>query len=130
MVNFRLLNGKPRATLIQRFDGTVLVLGPKGKKIEFKDGVTIHKIHAEISKLGWLIGVEHLHISSSPYLNSQLNLYSLIKLNLSKITTRNSGSESPPKNSPTRSGLARECSLCLERNVNSIKMRNASRRGR
>jgi hypothetical protein len=30
MVDFRLLNGKPRATLIQRFDGSVLLLGPNG----------------------------------------------------------------------------------------------------
>lgn len=40
MVDLRLLNGKPRATVIQRFDGSVLLLGPKGKTIEFKDGVT------------------------------------------------------------------------------------------
>ena len=61
MVDSRLLNGKPRATLIQRFDGTVLVLGPKGKKIEFKDRVTLHQIQAKVAKLGWVIGVEHLH---------------------------------------------------------------------
>ncbi len=97
MVDSRLLHNEPRATLIQRFDGSVLLLGPKGKKIEFKDGLTIHEIHAKISKLGWLIGVEHLHISSSPYLNSQLNSYSLMKLNFSTITTRNSGSEIHPK---------------------------------
>jgi len=40
VVDLRLLNGKPRATVIQRFDGSVLLLGPKGKTIEFKDGVT------------------------------------------------------------------------------------------
>ncbi|MGZ3493708.1 MAG: hypothetical protein ACXU9L_09185 [Thermodesulfobacteriota bacterium] len=61
MVDFRLLNGKPKATLIQRFDGTALVLGPKGKKIEFKDGFTLHQIQAKVAKLGWVIGVEHLH---------------------------------------------------------------------
>jgi hypothetical protein len=61
MVDFRLLNGKPRATLIQRFDGTVLVLGPQGKKVEFKDRVTLHQIQAKVAKLGWVIGVEHLH---------------------------------------------------------------------
>ncbi len=61
MVDFRLLNGKPRATLIQRFDGTVLVLGPKGKKIEFPGGATLHEIQTKVAKLGWVIGVEHLH---------------------------------------------------------------------
>jgi len=61
MVDFRLLNGKPRATLIQRFDGTVLLIGPKGKKIEFEDGVTFNQIQAQLEKLGWVIGVEHLH---------------------------------------------------------------------
>ncbi len=61
MVDFRLLNGKPRATLIQRFDGSVLLLGPRGAKIEFEDGVTLHQIQAEIEKLGWVIGTEHLH---------------------------------------------------------------------
>ena len=61
MVDFRLLNGKPRATLIQRFDGSVLLLGPKGRKIEFEHGVTLHQIQAKVTKLGWVIGVEHLH---------------------------------------------------------------------
>jgi hypothetical protein len=61
MVDFRLLNGKPRATLIQRFDGTALVLGPKGKKVEFEDGVALHQIQAKVATLGWVIGVEHLH---------------------------------------------------------------------
>jgi ribulose bisphosphate carboxylase small subunit len=60
-VDFRLLNGKPRATLIQRFDGTVVLIGPKGKKIEFEDGVTLRQIQAKLEKLGWVIGVEHLH---------------------------------------------------------------------
>ena len=60
-MDFRLLNGKPRATLIQRFDGSVLIIGPKGKKIEFEDGVTLHQIQARLAKLGWVIGVEHLH---------------------------------------------------------------------
>jgi hypothetical protein len=61
VVDFRLLNGKPRATVIQRFDGSVLLLGSKGKKIEFKDGVTLHQIQAKVAKRGWVIGVEHLH---------------------------------------------------------------------
>ncbi len=61
MVDFRLLNGKPRATLIQRFDGSALLLGPKGKRIEFGGGVTLHQIQDRVAKLGWVIGVEHLH---------------------------------------------------------------------
>ncbi|HUL37850.1 MAG TPA: hypothetical protein VLW47_09190 [Thermodesulfobacteriota bacterium] len=61
MVDFRLLNGKPRATIIRRFDGTIVLLGPKGKRIEFADGVPLHQIQAEVEKLGWVIGVEYLH---------------------------------------------------------------------
>lgn len=94
MVDSRLSNGKPRATLIQRFDGSVLLLGPKGKKVQFKSGVTLPQILVEVAQLGWVIAVEHLHISSSPHLNSQLNSYSLIKLNFPTITTRNSDSKS------------------------------------
>jgi len=97
MVDSRLFNGKPRATLVQRFDGSVFLLGPEGKKVQFESGVTLSQIHAKVARLGWVIGVEHLHISSSPHLNSQLNSYSLIKLNFSTITTRNSDSKSHPK---------------------------------
>jgi hypothetical protein len=61
MVDFRLLNGKPRATLIQRFDGSALVLGPKGKKIEFEVGMTLHQIQDQVAEFGWVVGVEHLH---------------------------------------------------------------------
>ncbi len=96
MADSRLFNGKPRATLIQRFDGSVLLVGPKGKKVQLKSGLTLPQIHAEVAQLGWAIGVEHLHISSSPHLNSQLNSYSLIKLNFPTITTRNL-TQKPPK---------------------------------
>jgi hypothetical protein len=61
MVDFRLLNGKPRATLIQRFDGSALLLGPKGKKVEFEVGVTLHQIQDKVAEFGWVVGVEHLH---------------------------------------------------------------------
>ena len=61
MVDFRLLNGKPRATLIQRFDGSPLLLGPKGEKIEFDPGTTLKEAQAKAGKYGWEISVEHLH---------------------------------------------------------------------
>ena len=60
MAEFRSLNGNPSATLIQRLDGSALLLDPRGKKIEFEDGVTLHQIQAKVAKLGWVIGVEHL----------------------------------------------------------------------
>ncbi len=47
VVDFRLLNGKPRATFINRFDGSVFLLGPKGKRIEFNIGVTLHEIQTK-----------------------------------------------------------------------------------
>ncbi len=61
MVDFRLLNGKPRATVVQRFDGSILLLGPKGIAIEFNTGATLHEIQTKVEELGWVIGVEHLH---------------------------------------------------------------------
>ena len=60
-MDYRLLNGKPRATLIQRFDGSALLYGPNAKKIEFKIGTTLHEIQTEAETLGWVIAVEHLH---------------------------------------------------------------------
>ena len=60
MVDSVLINEKPRATLIQRFDGSVFLLGPKGNKIEFEIGAPLQEIWAKVAKLGWLVGVEHL----------------------------------------------------------------------
>ncbi len=60
-MDYRLLNGKPRATLIQRFDGSAFLCGPKSKKIEFESGATLHEIQTMAESLGWVISVEHLH---------------------------------------------------------------------
>jgi hypothetical protein len=61
MVDFGLLNGKPKVTLIQRFDGSVFLLRLEGKKFEFKIGAPLQETQAKAAKLGWVIGVEHLH---------------------------------------------------------------------
>ena len=61
MADYRLLNGKPRATLIQRTTGSVLLIGPKGKTIEFRIGTKLLEVKTEAEKLGWAIAVEHLH---------------------------------------------------------------------
>jgi hypothetical protein len=61
MADFRLLDGKPRATLIQRFDGSALLVGPKGEKIEFDPGTTLKEVQAKAGEYGWEIAVEHLH---------------------------------------------------------------------
>jgi hypothetical protein len=55
------LNGKPITTLIQRFDGTAVLIGPKTKRIEFNIRETLHEVQAEAKKRGWAITVEHLH---------------------------------------------------------------------
>jgi hypothetical protein len=60
-MDYRLLDGKPRATLIQRFDGTAVLLGPKARRLEFKSGATLHEIQAEAELFGWVVAVEHLH---------------------------------------------------------------------
>ena len=61
MADFRLLDGKPRATLIQRFDGSALLVGPKGEKIEFDPGTTLKEVQTKAGEYGWEIAVEHLH---------------------------------------------------------------------
>jgi len=60
-MDYRLLNGKPKATLIQRFDGSVVLLGPKARKLEFDASATLHEIQAKAEQMGWAIAIEHLH---------------------------------------------------------------------
>jgi hypothetical protein len=60
-MDYRLLDGKPRATLIQQFDGTAVLLGPKARRLEFKSGATLHEIQAEAELFGWVVAVEHRH---------------------------------------------------------------------
>ncbi len=60
-MDYRFLNGKPKATLIQRIDGSVLLIGPKGKRIEFKIGTKLREVQAEAERIGWAIGAEYLH---------------------------------------------------------------------
>ena len=59
-MNYRLLNGKPRATLIQRFDGSAVLLGPKSRKLEFDFGATLPEIQAKADQVGWVVAIEHL----------------------------------------------------------------------
>jgi len=54
-------NARPRATLIQRFDGSTVLIGPKSERVEFTVRATLQEAHAEAEKLGWAITVEHLH---------------------------------------------------------------------
>ena len=52
-----LLNGKPRATLVQRFDMSVLVIGPRGKeKINFR---SLREAEEEAERRGWIISITH-----------------------------------------------------------------------
>ncbi len=60
-MDYRLLNGKPRATLIQRFDGSIVLLGPEARKLEFDCSATLHEIQAKAEQVGWVIAIEHLH---------------------------------------------------------------------
>jgi hypothetical protein len=59
-MDYRLLDVKPRATLIQRFDGSAVLLGPKARRLEFKLGATLHEIQAKAEQVGWVVSVEHL----------------------------------------------------------------------
>jgi hypothetical protein len=60
-MDFEAFNESPKATLIQRFDGSAVLLGPKAKKIEFENGATKHEAIAEAENFGWVIAIEHLH---------------------------------------------------------------------
>jgi len=60
-MDLSLLNGKPRATLIQRFDGSVVLLGPKARKLEFDSCATLHEIQAKAEQMGWVVAIEHRH---------------------------------------------------------------------
>jgi hypothetical protein len=60
-MNYKLFDGKPKATLIQRFDGSALLLSPRGEKLEFETGVTLHEIQAKAEQFGWVIAIHHLH---------------------------------------------------------------------
>jgi hypothetical protein len=61
-------NLTPRATLIQRFDGSVVLIGPNTKeKIEFKTGTTFREIKDKARRSGWVVGFEHLHGVDHPF---------------------------------------------------------------
>ena len=60
-MDWNVLNQKPKATLIQRFDGSTVLLGPQAKKIEFENGATRHEAVAKAEIFGWVIAIEHLH---------------------------------------------------------------------
>jgi hypothetical protein len=55
-------NRKPKVTLIQRLDGSVFLLGPKGEKIEFEIGEPLQEIRAGVVRRGWEVGVENLQM--------------------------------------------------------------------
>jgi hypothetical protein len=59
-MGYRYLDGKPRATLIQRFDGSAVLLGPKARKLEFDFGATLPEIQAKADQVGWVVAIEHL----------------------------------------------------------------------
>ncbi|MGZ3514726.1 MAG: hypothetical protein ACXU9L_02015 [Thermodesulfobacteriota bacterium] len=56
-----MFTAKPRATLIQRFDGSTVLIGPKSERVEFSIRASLQDAHAEAERLGWAIAVEHLH---------------------------------------------------------------------
>lgn len=52
-----LLNGKPRCTLIQSFDGGAIIIGPRNSvKIKLKN---LHDVEKTVDKLGWVISIIH-----------------------------------------------------------------------
>lgn len=62
-MDFRLLNGAPKATVIQRFNGEVVVIPPtKAKSKHMPDfGKDLHAAREYILKQGWEINLAHVH---------------------------------------------------------------------
>ena len=56
-MHYALLNGGPKAMLIETIDARVLLVGPKAEKLTFS---TVGDAVAEASKRNWEIHVEHL----------------------------------------------------------------------
>jgi hypothetical protein len=58
-MDFRLLNGKPKVTIIERFDQTVKLIYPNN--VSHKEFSDMHSCIIHIDEQGWAINVEHLH---------------------------------------------------------------------
>lgn len=57
-MDFRLLDGKPKATIIERFNGEVYLITPSKTKIE--DFTNIKSAMEYAYRMGWEINVSHL----------------------------------------------------------------------
>lgn len=57
-MDFRLTNGKPKATLIQRFNRSIMLISPMLEKIEFP---SIREALLYEGEHGFEINIEHLH---------------------------------------------------------------------
>jgi hypothetical protein len=53
-----MLNGKKRCTLITRFDGSFLLIGPGGKE-KIDSFRVMREVKAEVERRGWTIGFVH-----------------------------------------------------------------------
>ena len=58
-MDFRLNNGKPKCTVIQEFDHSVILLGPEvGKKKKF---INLEDLKHFIQRRGYEINISHIH---------------------------------------------------------------------
>ena len=53
-----ILNGRPRCTLITRFDGSFLLIGPGGTE-RIDSFRAMREVKAEVERRGWTIGFIH-----------------------------------------------------------------------
>ncbi len=58
MNDFRALNGKPRATVIESFTGAVTVIGPGMEKSGHE---TVKAAVESVEERGWVVGTGHYH---------------------------------------------------------------------
>lgn len=64
MTDYRILNGKPKATLLRSFNGEVKVIGPDLVKTEHP---TVEEATKVIESQGWVISIFHLHGPNGRY---------------------------------------------------------------
>ena len=57
-MNSMLLESRPKCTLINRFDGSFLAVGPGGKQ-RIDSFMAIEEVQEDVEKHGWTIGSIH-----------------------------------------------------------------------
>lgn len=61
LTDCRILNGNPRATIIESFNGQVTVISPEGVGFQQFKHPNVEDAVKSIEARGWVVGISHLH---------------------------------------------------------------------